>query len=448
MSHAAMDDAIDYLLECAKESRLDLEVLANERKSTGIAFQKNKMDQFSFSETHQLGVRVLDGKHEGLAYTESLDRESLDQVLKEARTNARAIEKDWISELHSATNLPELKGMYNPQLEEVAVKEKIANAQQLEAAALEFDPAITAVAYTRYSDMAGTVWIANSKGLRGSYRQNFCSGYTYCLAKDGENNVMGGEVGYAQSMVALNASDIARKAAAKALARRGAVRPKTGSYTVVFENRAAETLIGLIGNYFNAKAVDENTSPLKGKLGQKIFSDQITLMDDPSFVAATGCRPFDAEGYAAQKTTLVERGVVKSFLTNSVLARKLNLPHTASASRAPASDLDIGTSNMLVRPGTSSFADLLNSDKQVLLVSTLNGLAGFRAASGDFSIPMEGSLYLEGKLSAPLKDFLISGNILELFASVEAVGNDVLSPIGDTVCPSLLIRGLNVTGQS
>jgi PmbA protein len=445
---SAIETAIDYLLSEAKTAKVDLEVLATERKSTSISFQTRKMDQFAFSETHQLGVRVLDGHHEGVAFSESLEPANLKELMLAARDNARMIEKEWISELHPAETLPALNGMFNPELEQIPVKDKIATASTLESAALEFDPGIRGIAYTRYSDSAGTVWIANTKGLRGTYRQNSCLGYTYCLAQDGDNTVMAGEAESHRSFTALDAKRIARKAAEKALARRGASRPDTGKYTVVFENRAAESLIGFIEGYFSAKSLDEKTSPLQGKLEQTVFSPHLTLLDDPFFLSATGCRPFDEEGYASKKTTLVEKGVLKSFLTNSVLARKLKLPHTASASRAPSSDLDVSASNILVRPGTKSLADLIGADSKVILVTDLTGSSGFRATSGDFSIPMEGHLYENGKRSAPLKDFLISGNILQLLASVAAVGNDVLAPVGNIVCPSLLIHDLNVIGKS
>jgi PmbA protein len=292
------------------------------------------------------------------------------------------------------------------------------------------------------------VWIANTKGLRGSYRQNYCAAFTAPLAADGEGAVQHGEAEACRSFEKLNTEEIAKTAARITLSRRGAVRPRTGTYTVVFENRAAERLIGLTLGYFSAKAVDENRSPLKGKLGQAVFSKNLSLLDDPFFTSGTGCRPFDEEGYPARKTTLVENGTLKNFLTNSVYARKMNLPHTASASRSPSTDLGVSTSNVLVRPGTQTLEELLASDAKVILVTDMLGFAGFRSVSGDFSLPMEGFLYENGKMSRPLKDFLISGNILNVLGAVDAVGNDTRNPVSGVVSPSLLVRGLNVAGQS
>lgn len=445
---SSMDVAVDYLLELAREQKLDMEVMGFQRSSTSISFQSRKMDQFSFSETRQLGVRLIAGRNEGVAYTESLERESLDEIVGEARATAKMISREWISELHSPGTLPEMAGLYNPELEQVPLEQKISKAEKLEASALDFDERITNVAYARYGDANHQMWLANSKGLRASYKTNVCFALTRCLAADGASTVMGGEYETHHGFEKLDSERIARTAAQKTLDRLGANRPDTGRYTVVFENRVAETLIGLIAAYFSAKSIDDKTSPLLGKLGQKVFSDKLILTDDPFYSFGAASRPFDDEGYASKTTTLVENGVVRSFLTNSVLARKLKLSHTASASRAPSTDLDVSPSNVVVRPGDASLNDLLNADSKVLLITDVMGLAGFRATSGDFSIPVEGQLYENGQRSRPLKDFLMSGNILQLLSSVEAVGNDALSPTGNIICPSLLVRDLNIAGKA
>lgn len=447
MSANVMDSAIDTVLEIADTQSLQLEVMGVERLSTSISYQGRKLEQFQFSETRQLGVRLIAGNNEGVAYTESLDRDSLENVVEEARSNAKMIQREWISELHTAGKLPELKGIYDSTLDDVTMDAKLKAAAELEAAALDYDKRITAVASSRYGDMRAQSWIANTRGLRGSYKMNACYAYASCLAKEGEQPVMDSKVEAFRSFGKLNTKRIAEEAAKRTIERLGSVRPETGKYTVVFENRAAENLVGLIAGYFSAKAVDEKTSPLSGKLGQKIFSSAITLTDDPFHTEAGGTRPFDDEGYASQKTVLVDSGKVNSFLTNSVLARKMKLAHTASAARAPSTDLDVSASNIVVTPGTNSFDALVGSDKKVIVVTGLMGTAGFRSTSGDFSIPVEGFLYENGKKIAPIKDFLISGNILQLFAAVEAVGQDPLPPTGNIVCPSLLVRGLNVAGK-
>lgn len=444
----SIHEAIDHLLKQARARKTEMEVLAHDRKSTSISFQQKKMEQFSRSESRQLGIRILQAKSEGLAYTERFDPQSLDQLIEDAAANARSIQRPWMTQLQTAQALPELKGIYNPALEAVELEQKIQAAHDLESTALAYDPRITNVAYARYGDSSSQIWIANTQGLNGSYRVNSCFVFTRCMANDGQANVMSGDVDVQRDFHQLNPKKLATTAAEKTLSRLGAVRPTTGKYTVVFENRVAEDLLDLMSSYFSAKSVDEKTSPLSGRVMQKIFSTNFNLTDDPFLTGALASRPFDDEGYTSKKTELVKNGVLQTFLTNSTLARKLGLPHTASAARSPASELGVASSNLVVTPGTESLEQLLNAGQKVILVTELLGHAGFRRSSGDFSLPFEGHLYENGKRSVALKDFLISGNILDLFAHIEAVGNDLRAPAGTTLCPSLLVSDLNVAGQA
>lgn len=443
-----MDQAIDFVLDSAARRKTPVEILANEKKNTTVSVQGRKVDQFSFAETRQIGVRVIEGRHEGLAYSESLEPESLEDMLDEAVRNSKVIEKGFASTLRGSGSLPNMDFIFNPALDEVAPEEKVQEALNMEAAALDHDSRITNVAYAMYRDVWWRSTIANSNGLRSSYQANSCSAGVMCLAKDQDGNVSAGEFTVSRDFNKLGAIENAKHAARRTLERLGARRPTTGRYTVVFENRIAEDLVGMISGYFSAKSVDESTSPLKGKLGQKLFSPKFTLHDDATYKAGNASRPFDDEGYAGQRIVLIQNGEIVHFLTNSVLAAKMKLPHTAHASRSPATDLGVSPSNLIVQPGTQTLKELLQSDRQVILITNIMGMAGFRAASGDFSLPVEGFLYENGQLKHGLKDFLISGNILGLFGSVEAFGNDVLMPLGSVICPSLLVRDLNVSGAS
>ncbi len=443
-----IDQAIDHVLSAASRRSVPVEILANERKNTSVSIQGRKVEQFSFAETRQLGVRVVDGNHEGLAYSESLDTHSLDEMLDEAVSNSRAIEKEQAASLRAAGTLPKMDFIYNRELDRVAPEAKVQEALNMEAAALDYDQRISNVAYALYRDVWIRNTIANSNGLRSSFQANSCSAGVLCLAKDGDGNVSAGEFTVSRDFARLGASENARHAAKRTLDRLGARRPATGRYTVVFENRIAEHLVGMIGGYFSAKAVDEGTSPMKGKLGLKVFSPAFTLYDDPAHPMGNASRPFDDEGYAGAKLPLVQNGQVMNFLTNSVLASKMKLPHTAHASRAPSTDLGISPSNLIVEPGSQDLPELLQADRRVILITNIMGTAGFRATSGDFSLPVEGFLYEDGHQVHGLKDFLISGNMLQLLNSVEGVGKDTLMPLGSVICPSLLVRDLNVSGAS
>ncbi len=443
-----LDRAIDLALEAAREKGLQAEISAVEATSTAIGFQSRKLDQYSVSESRQLGVRVVNGRHEGVAYSESLDPESLIEMIEEAAANAKMIQKELDLELQGEIETPKLSDIYNPGLESVPTDKKIQFAEELEATALDTDQRIISVPYCRYTDRRVSRTIANTRGFRAQYQTNGCTTYVACLANDNEGSVMAWDVSFSRDFNALDAKKLAKSAAEKTLERLGARRPSNGKYTIVFENRVAEEFLSLMSSYFSGKSVYEKTSPLADKKGQKIFADVLTVVDDPFLAQGQSSRPFDDEGYASKKTTLVENGRLMGFLTNSVYARLMKEPHTAHGSRSPSTDLSVSPSNLVVTPGQRPLADLLAADKNVILITDLLGRAGFRAASGDFSLPVEGLMYVDGRMDHALKDFLISGNILDLFKRVEAVGNDSLVPVSDCVSPSLLIRDVNVAGKA
>ncbi len=444
----AVDQAVESVLSIAAKQNLNLEVIAVRKQSTKISYQGKQLDQFALSTTQQIGVRILDGKHEGVAYSESLDENSLAELVAEAKANAQFIEREFVSELCSSRQAAELKGLYNESIAQIEMTEKLEAAEKLESICLALDKRIKSVPYSGFADTVAQFWTANSQGLSSSYRESSLMAYSACLAEDAEGAVMDGESSATRDLKSLDIEKVARSAAEKTLLRLGATRPTTGKYTVVFENRAAEELLGLISGYFSAKAVDERNSPLADRLGTKVFSSQLSISDEPLLVTGFGARPFDAEGFQSKTTQLVADGQLASFLTNSVLAKKMKLPHTASASRAPSTDLAVSTSNLVVAAGSHSFSDLVNAESKVLVITSLAGTAGFRQTSGDFSLPCEGSMYVGGKRQGALKDFLISGNIIELLAAVDGVGNDFLAPVGDVLCPSLMVRNVNVSGQS
>jgi PmbA protein len=149
---------------------------------------------------------------------------------------------------------------------------------------------------------------------------------------------------------------------------------------------------------------------------------------------------------------LIEQGILKQFLTDSVHAQKMNLPHTASAARGPRSELGIGPSNLLVSTGQDSLEQLLSRYPRVIYITEFKGFhSSYQKGSGDFSFPSEGELWENGKKVGPLAEFVTSGNILELLSSIEAVSARIRHTDRSIQAPDLLVygpsQGLMVAGR-
>ena len=183
---STMEQAIHHVLSSAARKKLSVDVLATEKSSTRVNMQAHKVEQFSFSESHELGVRVVSGPNEGIAYSESLDPASLEEMLDEAAANSRMIKKEISSELRPAAQLPSMEFIFNSQLQDVSADKKIAAATALEAAAWDFDARIINVPHCTYRDVWMRHWVANSNGLMSQFQSNGCSAYVGCMAKDGQ----------------------------------------------------------------------------------------------------------------------------------------------------------------------------------------------------------------------------------------------------------------------
>jgi len=210
----------------------------------------------------------------------------------------------------------------------------------------------------------------------------------------------------------------------------------------------AAEFIGLFTDYFSAKAVFYKESLFKDDLGKTIASPIVTFTDDPFLKDGAATRAFDSEGAASKMTSLIENGVLKNFLTNSVYAKRMKLPQTASGARSARSELGIAISNLVVKPGTETLEQLLAKYPKVIYITDFTGYhAGFQESSGDFSLQSEGELWENGKRVKPLCNFVTAGNVRQLLKDVEAVSSRRLKPTDSVVCPDLLIRSLSVAGK-
>ncbi len=229
------------------------------------------------------------------------------------------------------------------------------------------------------------------------------------------------------------AADSGRVAATRALNRRGATTGLTASHTVVIENRAAAHLVSYLLSPLMGSSLQQRRSYLDGRLGEVVASPLFTLRDDPHIARGLGSRIFDSEGIAARPLTLVERGTLTGFFIDTYYGRKLDVSPTTGS-----------PSNLLVDPGTASFASLLERVGDGILITGFLG-GNSNSTTGDFSLGIEGFFIRDGQQAAPIAGMNISGNHLSFWKSLVAVGSD-LDTRTQLRVPSLVFDGVIVAG--
>ncbi|MFP5520378.1 MAG: TldD/PmbA family protein [Bdellovibrionia bacterium] len=434
----------------ARQEGAAVELLISGSENLKLGYQKKKLEKFESTQSQMAGFRVILKGSQGYAYTENLSDDSLLLTFREALQNAKVLQnsakqKDIpLAKPNQFQTLDFLKAKNN-----VDIEQKLKLAAELEEKVLAQDPRIHSVPYGGYVDGESFVRVLNSEGLDAQYSQNYFSAYAYALAKEGEVSKMDGDATFAREFAQIDSSEIAKEGASKALSRLGAKKIKTGMYPTIWDREVVSTLVHMLEPHLSARQVLDGKSLLKDKVGSKIGSDVIEIIDDPLLPEGRASRPFDSEGTASQKTVLFSHGVLKTYLTNAETAQELGVPNTGHASRSPASKLDIASSNLIIKAGATTRDEMLKRYPEVVVITEIAGglHAGYKETTGDFSLPCEGFLYRQGKLVHAVDQFVVSGNIFDLLKNVEAVGAEY-NKTGDTVrAPDLLITQLSYAGE-
>src|SRR5581483_8143041 len=188
-----------------------------------------------------------------------------------------------------------------------------------------------------------------------------------------------------------------------------------------------------------------HASFLAGKLGEKIASDALTVIDDATLPGLFGSSPFDDEGVRSRRTVVIERGVLKSYLLNTYCARKLGLKTTGNASRGLSGNAGVGNGNFYIAAGVVTEEAMLKQIRQGLYVTELIG-ATANTVTGDYSSGAAGVWIENGELAYPVSEITIAGNLKQMLMNLEQVGAN-LEFRSSMASPSLVIAEMTISGQ-
>jgi PmbA protein len=234
-------------------------------------------------------------------------------------------------------------------------------------------------------------------------------------------------------------------AAQRVLRRLNPRKVETQKVPVVFEPRVARSLIGHIFECVHGEAVYRKASFLAGKLGERVASEKVTVIDDGTLPGLFGTSPFDDEGVPSRRTLIIDRGVLCSYLLNTYTARKLGLKTTGSASRGIAGNAGVGHGNLYLDRGAATVEEVLRAAGKGLLVTELMGF-GFNAVTGDYSRGASGLWIENGEAAYPVAEVTIAAGFSDMLQGIEMVADD-LEFRGSVAAPTLLIREMTVSGH-
>jgi PmbA protein len=395
------------------------------------------------------GVRVLVGKHTGSAYTSDLSDDGIRHMVASALELAKITTEDPYAGLPDAAELGKIDDdlqLYSDSVPNLPAGTKIEWAKQAEAAALAADSRIANSEGASCDSHVGSTVFANSLGFLGSYRTSSCSISAVPVAKQNGSMERDFWFSVARSVDGLEKpEDIGRRAAARALRRLGARKVATQKVPVVFEPRVARSLLDHIFDAISGDSVYRDETFLADKMGQKIASEKLTVIDDATIPRLFGSSPFDDEGVPSRRTTVIQDGVLQSWLLNSYTGRKLGLKTTGNASRGITGNAGVGHGNFYIPNGATNPTDILKSVKNGLYVTELIGF-GVNIVTGDYSRGAAGLWIENGELAYPVSEITIASTIPEMLMNLETIGSD-LEFRNALASPTLLIGEMTISGQ-
>jgi PmbA protein len=229
---------------------------------------------------------------------------------------------------------------------------------------------------------------------------------------------------------------VANEASKRVLSRIGAVKPPTGVLPVIFDNQTAKSFVSAVVSAATGSNIYRKESFLVDKLGEKIASDNLTIIENPLLRQGLGSRLFDSDGVRSRIFPVLEKGVLKNYLLSVYSANRLGLQTTGSAG---------GYSNLVVEKGEKNLQQLVKTIDKGILVTSLMG-QGANIKTGDYSKGAEGFLIENGEITQPVNEFTVSSTFGEMLENIEEIGNDV-DYESSVLSPSIKFSKITVGGN-
>lgn len=423
------DLAQDMLARAKQRGASEADVIVANGETLSVQVRMDAVDRLTKAREKRLGLRVFFGKRSASASTSDFSKLALDQFVADTCTLAQAVVEDPVSGLpdpaQTARDYPDLDIYDSTTLE---TEQQIDLARRGERSALKADPRITNSEGADFDSSSGRMILGTSHGFLGQYSSSSFSLAVSPIASDPDTGAMQRDSWYGvqRKFSKLEQPErIGEEAARRTVRRLGARKVSTCTAPVVFDPEVAGSLLGNLCGAVSGYALYKGASFLTGQLGQRLAPDFVTIYDDGRMPGGLGSRPFDGEGLPTRKNVVVDRGMLASYLLDTYSGKKLNLTSTGNASRSVGESPSVGPTNFYLVPGTATPQQIVGSVKRGLYVTDLIGF-GINMVTGDYSRGASGFWIENGELAYPVEEITIAGNLKQMFAGIEMIGNDLL----------------------
>lgn len=432
-----------------EEGFSEYEVYYVDRESLSISVYKEEVEKYNLNNSAGLSFRGKFGDRIGYSYTEILDEDAIEMLVKKAKENVLAIENNDIQFIYEGDKEYKEISTYHEELEDIPADKLINIAISMEKEAKKYCNKVESFSGCSVSYSSGKYGIINSKGLNLSNKSNLLTAYVVPIVKDLDKMYDGFGYVVAKSLNDVKPDKIAKMGVDEALSKIGGTSIASGNYKVIINNEAMVSLLSTFAGIFSGDAVQKGLSLLKDKEGEIIAADIVNLVDDPHLEDGLASVSFDDEGVATLKTYLIKNGKLNSLLHNLKTANKAGVKSTGNGFKSSyASPISVSPTNFYIEPGINSLEEMTKKINKGLIITDFAGLhSGANSITGDFSLAAKGFYIEDGIKTHPVEQITVAGNFFTLLNNIEEIGSDLKFPMSSVGSPSIVIKELSIAGE-
>ncbi len=435
---------IDYALQ---EGFEDFEIYQSLSGEKTVTWFDGQMDTFVTSRVLGTALRgTYLGKMVNLA-TEDTSDEQIEVLVSQMKEQAKTIQAEETAVISAPAECEEVQSQKHwVEPDNVLIQKTL---KAVEEKIMAADERIIQASHLQWVEETGSREIVNSKGLHIHDESRVQAIVAGAAAASGEEvkNSFGIEV--VENLEDFDLDAFVKKTTDEALNKLDSVQLTSGTYPVIFEKGAMTSLFSALTGLYSGDLIGKGISPLRDKLNTKIFSDLITVVDDPRNTDAVSLANYDDEGTPTKRKVLVDHGVFTTILHNTRSAARMNAETSGNGFRSSyTSPIGVSPFNCYIEPGEKSLDELCADMKDGFVITDLAGLhAGIDFVTTNFSLQCSGYWVKDGKRDHSVSLVTVAANFLEMMSNVTAVGSDLEWKQHSVVTPSIAFKGCAISGK-
>jgi len=432
---------MDILNQLKKQAE-QVEVLSLQNEKTTVEYEANQLKNCSVAETKGTAVRVI--RKGLLGFAASSDETAMDKLAAHALESATFGDKAQFS--FPDTKLAPIVRTFDKVVADLSIGRLAEIGQEILDLVLTVEPEARCNISLERAIVSAS--IRNQKDLDVTFKTSPLSFGLEIDRIEGDDVLIVFDQ-FGTTVWEKDYMDFAHRLVEKLIKARTITSIKPGTMPVLFAPSGTLALVLPLSQGLNGKEVYKGTSPLAGKIGEKIFDEKISMVDDGTIDGKFASSSYDDEGVPRRCNSLIEKGVLKSFIYDLKTAAQSGVESTGNASRGLFNPPEPSGTNLVIQPGKTSLKDILAGMDNGIIVEDLLGIGQGNIISGAFSNPLALAFKVEkGEIVGRVKDLSIAGNIYDLLKNVDAVSKET-QWVYSTVCaPYILMPEMNVSGKA